>query len=129
MATHGKNSEFALDTTAGDLTDLSEYISEVSLPLSTDMSEVTGFQKGSKEYVPGLKDCQFTASVVWNATVDGYLWTIYNAGTIATFNYKPDGTIVYSGEVYISNYTPASSTNDAVKGSVTFQVSGDVGRA
>ena len=127
MATHGKNTTFKLDTSAGVLTDLTEYASNVNFPLSADTAEVTTFGSNSKKYIPGLKNCQFTVDFVWDATVDGYLFALLGAAA-GTFEYSPDGTIVYSGEAMLTSYNPASPSNDAVKGSATFQVTGDVGR-
>lgn len=125
---HGKNSTFKLDTPAGALTDLTDYVNNVNFPLSADTAEVTTFGCDSKKYIPGLKDCQFTVETFWDATVDGYLFALLGAAA-GTFNYSPDGTVVYSGEAYLTAYNPASASNDAVKGSATFQVTGDVGRA
>jgi hypothetical protein len=125
---HGKDSDFLLDTSAGALTDLTTYVSNVNFPINADTAETSTFGSTSKSYVVGLKDCQFTVEFVWDATVDGYLFTLLGAAA-GTFNYKPNGTIVYSGEAYLVSYTPASPVNDAVKGSCTFQVTGDVSRA
>jgi hypothetical protein len=126
--THGKNSDFLLDTSAGALTDLTAYVHNVNFPISADTADVSTFGTSSKQYVVGLKDCQFTVELNYDATVDGYLFALLGAAA-GTFNYKPDGTIVYSGEAFLINYTPASAISDAVKGSATFQVTGDVGRA
>ncbi len=125
---HGKNSKFYLDTSAGDLTDLTAYVHDCNFPMSADTAETSTFGSASKSYVPGLKDCQFTVQINWDAIVDGYLFALLGAAA-GTFNYKPDGTIVYSGEAILISYTPASPVNDAVKGTAVFQVSGDVGRA
>jgi hypothetical protein len=125
---HGKNSKFLLDTSAGDLTDLTSYVTNVNFPPTADTAEVTTFGSNSKKYIPGLKDCQITIEFGWDATLDGYLFALLGAAA-GTFNYKPDGTIIYSGEAILTSYNPASSSNDAVKGSATFQVTGDVARA
>ena len=125
---HGKNSTFKLDTSGGVLTDLTEYISNVNFPLSADTAEVTTFGSNSKKYIAGLKDCQFTVDFVWDATLDGYFFALLGAPA-GTFEYSPDGgTTEYSGEAILTAYNPASATNDAVKGSATFQVTGDVSR-
>ena len=125
---HSKNSKFLLDTSGGTLTDLSTYVNNVNLPLNVDTAEVSTFGSNSKQYVVGLKDCQFTVELNYDSVVDGYFFALLGAPA-GTFNYKPDGTINYSGEAFLVAYTPASAVNDAVKGSATFQVTGDVGRA
>lgn len=125
---HGKDSEFYLDTSGGALTNLTTYVTNVSFPLNVDTAETSAFGSSSKSYVVGLKDCQFTVEFGWDSTLDGYLFALLGAAA-GTFNYKPDGTVVYSGEAYLTAYNPASAVNDAVKGSATFQVTGNVSRA
>jgi hypothetical protein len=124
---HGKNSTFKLDTSGGALTDLSSYASNINFPLSLDTAEVSTFGTDSKQYVVGLKDCQFTVDFNWDAAVDEHLFALYGAAA-GTFEYSPDGTNKYSGEAFLVGYNPASAINDAVKGSATFQVTGDVER-
>lgn len=129
MFKHGKNTTFSIDDSGGTPRDISEYLNNVNFNPTADTAEVTPFGVDSKGYVPGLKDAQITADVLWDATVDGYLWGILG-GDAGTFSYSPDGgTTTYSGECLCTAYSPGSSVSDAVKGSVSFQVTGDVSRA
>jgi hypothetical protein len=127
MFVHGKNTEFSIDDSAGTLRDISDVVNGVNFSPTADTAEVSAFQANSKGYVPGLKDCTFSIEFSWDATVDGYLFGIL--GKIGSFDYSPDGTIHYTGEAICTAYTPASAVNDAVKGSASFQVNGDVSRA
>lgn len=125
---HGKNSTFSIDDSGGVARNISEYVTNVSFSPTGETAETTTLGKNSKTFIPGLKDCQITIEVGWDSTVDGYLWGIVG-GVAGSFAYSPDGTISYTGECLCTAYSPASSVSDSVKGSATFQVTGDVGRA
>lgn len=125
---HGKNTTFSIDDSSGSPQDISDYANNIDFPLSADVAEVTGFGDDSKEYIPGLKGATISMDLSWDAAVDAILWGI--VGKTGTFSYSPDGgTTTYSGECICTAYTPASAVNDAVKGSASFQVTGDVSRA
>ena len=125
---HGKNSTFKIDDSGDTLRDISTYVHEASDNFTADVAEVTGFGKDSKEYIAGLKDGTISLSLNWDAIVDGYLFGI--VGVEGDFEYSPDGgTITYSGKCICTAYTPASAVNDNIKGSASFQITGDVSRA
>ena len=125
---HGKNSTFSIDDSGGVVRNISAYLSNINFSPSADTAEVTGFGDANKKYIPGLKDGQITADVTWDSVVDGYLYGILGAAE-GDFDYSPDGTIHYTGKCICTAYNPASAVNDAVKGSVTFQITGAAGRA
>ena len=125
---HGKSSTFSIDSKAGTPTDISAYVNKIDFKPTGDTSEVSSFSDTSKKYVAGLKDCQISLDVSWDATVDAILFDLVGEAE-GDFDYSPDGTIHYTGKCICTSYSPASAANDAVKGSASFQVSGDVGRA
>lgn len=125
---HGKESTFSVDNAADSLTDISAYVSNLNFGRSAEVAEVSAFGDDSKAYISGLKDGQITMDVSWDATVDALLEGILG-GDAGDFSYSPDGgTTTYTGDCILIAYTPASAVNDAVKGSATFQITGDVSR-
>lgn len=125
---HGKAATFSVDDSGGTPRNISTYLSNINFNPTADTAEVSSFGDTNKKYIPGLKDGQITADVNWDATVDGYLYGILG-GAEGDFDYSPDGTIHYTGKCICTAYNPASAVNDAIKGSVTFQITGPVGRA
>lgn len=128
---HGKGSYFAIDNTSGSLTSISAYVDSVDgLPGEVEMADVTAFGDGGHRNIPGLENGSFTASGSWDPTVDAILGTRRSA--TATFEYGPagngPGSVRYSGECWITNYTVSSSVGDKVTWSADFQVDGTVTR-
>src|SRR5690606_9777653 len=79
---HGKNSRIILDGTIIKCT-------EMSLSMTQDTVEVTGFGDGNKRYVLGTKDFRATFSGFWDDEVDK-LFDIVDAGAPVNAYFYPD---------------------------------------
>jgi hypothetical protein len=139
---HSKLSKFFLETVSGggsvgspDLTDLSTYCDEVSMPEELELVETTTFGSTSKTYLVGFADGQISISGNWDRTLAGYLGELKEAfrdGTVnsVTFQYAPEGNSTgdhyYTGEVVLVNYEKNSAVKDQVKFSAEFQITGPV---
>lgn len=127
---HGSDADFRLDNSAGSLTDISAYTTDVSLARAADTAEVSTFGDNAKEYIAGLTDATFTASGIFDPTVDVVLDAA--VGVQRSFQYGPQGTtggnIKYTGECICTSYDPPATMGDAVKWSASFQVTGAITR-
>lgn len=114
-------------------TDLSQWCTQVTLGDSKDQVEVTGFGEGYREFLPGLKDAEITATFVQDyasSAVDATLNAMYSATTSGTVKVKPDtaGTVVYTMIVQSYEYGPVSgAVGDANTISATFKNAGTAG--
>ena len=121
---HGKDTTLTIDGTA-----FTAYADNATLNRSMDPAETTVFGLDDRTYIAGLRDATFTASGPWDATADAALHAAQDLASIA-WNYSPDGgTTTYSGNGFVTAYTPASPVGDRNAWSVTIQVTGAVSRA
>jgi hypothetical protein len=121
--------------------DLSDHATSVTMDLSTDEVEVTGFSSGAgREFLPGLKSETITVNFLQDfaaAEVDATLWPLYNAGSTFTVTVKPTSAATsatnpqYSATCALFTYSPiAGDVGSRSETSVTFRVaSGVVTRA
>ena len=132
---HGKNAHFALDNASGTLTDISNTVNEVSLPMSVETGETTVFGNSDKTYISGLGDQTISVSGIFDATVNTHITGVIaalKAGTVATssFQYGPSGSVStrpkFTGEGIITSYEIGSPVGDIVTYSLELQVSGSV---
>lgn len=132
---HGKNASFLLDNAGGTLTDISNTVTEVSLPQSVETGETTAFQQNDKTYVAGLGDATISVSGIFDATVNTHITGVIaalKAGTVATssFQYGPAGSVggrpKFTGECIITSYEIGSPVGDVISYSLEAQVSGSV---
>lgn len=134
MPAHGSKSVFKLGTSAAPTAvgNMSQYGNSVGLTLNRDTAEVTTFAKGSKQYIPGLKDATVPFEGPYEAAADQIMWDLYNNGTIVTFEYYPagegTGLFKYVGQCFVTSYELSSDVSDASASSGEFQVTGDVAR-
>jgi hypothetical protein len=137
MATfyHGKSAEFQLDNAAGSLTNISNTVTEVTLPQSVETGETTAFQQNDKTYVAGLGDSTISVSGIFDATVNTHITAVIaalKAGTVAssTFQYGPAGSASgrpkFTGECIVTSYEVGSPVGDVITYSMEAQVSGSV---
>jgi hypothetical protein len=137
--THGKNTAFKLDNSAGTIVDLSTYCDEVSFPRTIETGETTTFQVsgGAKTYLVGLSDSTISLSGKFHATLDAHMSGVVAAqaaGTqvTGTFEYGPaggaGGAIRYTGECIVTSYEQSSPVGDVVTWSAELQVTGSVTR-
>jgi predicted secreted protein len=131
---HGKNAVFKVDNAAGTLTNISTYLTDVSLPRSIETAETTTFAVtgGSKTYVTGLNDATITTSGKFDPTVDAHLVGIIGQDATVSFEYGPTGSdtgkVKFTGECILTKYDLASPVGDVVTFSADFQISGQVTR-
>lgn len=130
---HGKNTVVKVDNSSGTLTDISAYCNNVDFPEDVDAPEVTVFGDNSREYLPGgLKGATMSISGFWDSTLDGVLGPIVGNSSSVTFEYGPQGSgsgsVKYTGEAILTNYTQTSPADGAASFSADFQITGDVSR-
>jgi hypothetical protein len=129
---HGRNTTFWIQASGGTLTNISDTLRDVSMPISLDTPETTAFGSTVKTYVVGIKDARFSISGMFDATVDALLQGIFGLETARTWEYGPEGSttgrIKYSGSAYLTSYQVQGSVSDMVAASCEFQVTGPVTR-
>lgn len=130
MAVSGKSTYFALDNSAGTLTDISARLDNVSFPEAIDTLAAHTFGDSSKEWVMGLKGATFSISGPWDSTIETHLRGIYGSSSSKTFNFGPEGNtagnVKLSGECHLTNFTRSNSVEGRVDFSAELIVTGDV---
>jgi hypothetical protein len=120
--------------------DLSDHAFSVDINLEKDKIDVSGFSSvGSKDYLPGAKEEEFTVSFRQDfaaAKVDATLWPLYNNGTTFPFVIKPTSAAVsatnpsYNGNANLYEYHPIDGDlGDAAETQVTFSITGGINRS
>lgn len=111
-------------------TDVTAYLTSISLSREADTAETTTLGKTSKTYIPGLKDGSFSIEGLDDAALDAVLSAAL--GAQVPFVYRPAGTgagkIEYTGNAIGTSYEPASDVGEAGTCSAEFQVTGDITR-
>lgn len=95
-------------------TDISQYVTNISIEDSRDEVDVTGFSETYREFTDGLGDASVTMTVIQDTAAGGPDATLYpsyvnrTAGTLK-FKANTSGTIVYTlvGKIY--SWPPVSS--------------------
>lgn len=128
---HGKNGHFFIDSSAGVLTDISTGMIDVSLPVSADTVEVTGFTDTAKTYVMGSKGANGSISGTLSSAVDTILAFIVGSTDTKSFEYYPfstsvSGSIEKKGECFVTSYETKQSVSGTWTYSASFIVSGGV---
>jgi len=130
---HGKDSYFSLDDTADSPTDVSAYFDSITgLPGGIEMADVTTFTAEDHSFIAGLDAVKtISLSGPYNSTFDGLVGTSTQRKVARDFIYGPGGnaTPKWAGSCFISGYETPASTTDAVRMTVTLQVSGAVTRS
>lgn len=130
---HGRNTVFKVESAANNLTDISNVLKEVNFPREVDTPETTAFGSTTRSYVVGFINATFTASGMYDPTVDALLNGILGFATARDFEYGPVGSTIgspkYTGECYLTNYSATGSVTDMVGISADFQVNGAVTRS
>lgn len=126
---HGKNATFSLDNAAGTLVDLSDYVTDVTFDRSIDTAEVSVMGLDDKQYIAGMRGATMSINGPWETTVDSHMEGVLGHANTLTFNYSPDGTIVYSGECHLVSYNSSSPLSAAATWTSQIQITGAVSRA
>lgn len=114
-------------------TDISQWVTNVTVEDTADEVEVTGFGETFKEYIPGLRDMSVTLTVLQDYASGGpdeLIGGIYYAGTAGTVKVTPQtgGTVVYTAVSKPYGWSPVSGGVGAANSiDVTFRNAGTVG--
>lgn len=128
----GYKAYLAFDNAAGTPVNLSPYIDDTSMQVSTEMLDVSTIGTSTKNMLPGLIGGDTVPlSGPYDVTVHTHLANAKgttDAGTALTVQYGPGGSVAgqakFSAEAYISNYTVSSSVGGRAEWSATLQVTG-----
>ena len=131
---HGKSAAFQVDATIGaaSRTDISAYLTDISMPRSIETAETTtfGVTGSSKTYVTGLNDATISISGNWDSTLDGYMTTVLGNDTPVLWVYGPEGTASsrrkYSGSAILTKYDVKAPVGGVVTFSADYQITGPV---
>lgn len=130
MATAGNMTHVAFGT-SGSETNISSYLNSAELSQTVDELESTTFGDSDKEFIPGLKERDFSFEGDWDATIDGILAPLLGvAGKSIVFGPAGNtaGMVKYSAAAWLKEYPIASSVGDKVTLSGAIRVSGAVTR-
>jgi hypothetical protein len=129
---HGKSTVFKVDNAAGQLTNISDTLTDVSFPRSVDTAETSAFGDSAKTYIVGLSDATVSVSGNFDATVDAHLSAVLGQAATLSFEYGPEGStspqVKYTGECILTSYEKSGAIGDVVTYSAEFQVTGAVTR-
>lgn len=121
---HGKNATLSIDGTA-----ITAYTDTVSLSRDVDTAEVTVFGNSDKAYIAGLNGATISCSGPWDAALDAVMAGAQDGASVA-FAYSPNsGTTTYSGNCFLTNYSPGGGVSGRDEWSASFIVTGSVSRA
>lgn len=127
---HGKKSSFKLDNSGGALTDVTTYLTDVSMPQSVDTAEASTLGMNSKAHVVGLEGGTVSISGLFDPTIDAHLTGIKGQDATVSFEYGPQGTTTglrkYTGEMILTAYDPSGSISGVSKFTASFITSGDI---
>lgn len=129
---HGKNTHFALGTSAAKatVTDISDSLDSVDFPEDIEQAETTTFgkNKNRKTYISGFEDGTISLSGKWNSGIDAHLHALKQVDEVA-FEYGPagdaTGAVRYTGTCFMTNYSRSSPVGDVTSFSATFQIDSD----
>lgn len=125
----GKNSVFKLDNSGGAITDLSAYITDVSVDFGDDTSEVTTYGNSSKDYVLTLADGSVSVTGLFEATLLSHLGGIRGSSSTISYEFYPDGTTggnpKINGECVLTSMSPGSSVGGTATLNFNLQCTGD----
>ena len=132
----GKGQVFKVDNSAGTLTDISAFLTDVGFPREVDTEEVTTLGKNAKVYIVTLTDATISIEGKWDgaaSALDVTLSGILGQAATVSFEYGPGGSatgdVKYTGEAILTSYEPSGSVGGAVEFSAELQVSDAVTRS
>ena len=114
-------------------TDLSQWVTNVTVEDSAEEVDVTGFSETYREFETGLKDTTITCTFLQDYSAGGpdvVLSALYYADTAGTVKVNPDtgGTVVYTAISKMYGWSPVSGgVGEANSIDVSFRLSGTAG--
>ena len=128
---HGKGTKFKIDTGGDVLTDISAYVNNVDVSWEVDTPETTTFGNDDRTYVAGLKNATISIAGFWDATLDAVIVSQPGIAAALDFEYGPaglsTGAVKYSGDCFLTGYSPGSPVDGVATFSADYQVTGAVG--
>lgn len=138
---HGKNLHFSLYDAGSVVRNLSAHVVSVDFPRSVDTADISTAGLGDHAFIAGMRGATLTVNFIWDdtattgpdAVLEGLLGVAPNGLTgPGGFIFGPAGNtagyVRYKAAGHITSYSPSSSVSDAVKATVTIQVTGAVTR-
>lgn len=125
---HGNDAVVKLDNAAGTLTDITSYVTRVTLSRNGETADVTTLADDWTKLVGGMKN----ATISIEGPYDPTFAAIGNAalGAQKTFEYHPQGTgsgsPVASVEIFGTSFAPTSGTDDASRWTLEGSTSGAI---
>jgi hypothetical protein len=127
---HGNDAELKVQNAAGVLTDISTYLTSISMPREIEANETSTMRVRDRTYVPGLRNRTVSFEGRWDPTLDALLDGI--TGMVRTFEYSPAGAgvglVTYAGSLILTSYEPSTPHDDVADWSAEGQVTGAVTR-
>lgn len=114
-------------------TDLSQWVTNVTVEDSADEVDVTGFSETYKQYEVGLRDMTITCTIIQDYASggpDATLSPLYYNNTAGTVKVTPDtgGTVVYTAISKLYGWSPVSGGVGAANSiDVSFRNAGTAG--
>lgn len=125
---HGKDGHFELDNSGGTLTDITAYVTDVSITQNGEVVETTTLGDTDRAYLAGLKNATLSVSGLFDGTVHAILQAAI--GTQRSFEYGPQGEtsgdVKLTGECFCTDYSPSIGLGGAGTWSASFQITGAV---
>jgi predicted secreted protein len=131
---HGKDAILKVDTAAGVLTDISPYITGVTLSREQDTAEVSVLGADDKQYMAGMRGATISCDGRFDPTFDALVEGLLAANSITDFEYYPVGLPIgptkpkYAGTMIVTSNEIGTSIDDSASDSVEFMVTGAVVR-
>ena len=116
-----------------DQYDLSAYFNSADYSATLETAETTTFGATAKTSIAGLKDVTFSASGLFDPTLDAHMSGVLAAlaaGTLTTASYvigpagSTGGYPKYTGEALLTSYQVSPPVGDVVSWSAEFQGTG-----
>jgi len=114
-------------------TDISDFVTNVTIEDSREEVDVTGFTQDTRSFIPGLRDASINATILQgygSNEPDAVLGNLYYNNLAGTVKVNPDtnGTVVYTMISKIYSFSPVSgAVGDRNEIEVTFRNFGTAG--
>lgn len=124
---HGTNAVVKLDNAGDSLTDISAYVTDVSITINGEAVDVTTLGATWHDVIAGLKSATITLNGILDPTMEAIGVAAVNA--VKSFEYYPQGgTSNYSCEVLTTSYAPTSPIGGASTWTLSATVKGAVSK-
>jgi len=127
---HGNDAELQIQNAAGDMVDISTYLTSISFPREIEANETSTMRVRDRTFVPGLRGRTISFEGRWDPALDAILDAI--TGMTRDFEYSPAGSgvglVTYAGSFILTSYEPSTPHDDVADWSAEGQVTGAVTR-